>query len=213
MAFLVAACDPLRPPQNPSPSLSIRSRQNGVGACPQIEIGGHLRSGGSRNAQRVALVPPGRRSRSSASNGTSATLNGRCLLLGRRRNVHVLSASSRSTTCRATPSGQPAGPSPNPGPTAVPNTFGFGARRRSCATSQPGHYPDGQKDGNSLFVGIIRASRRDGRDQEPRREPVRASNQISTTPLPSNSLRVDLSRAGAENYGETFRSEVPSRVL
>ncbi len=49
--------------------------------------------------------------------------------------------------------------------------------------------------------------------KNPRREPVRASNQISTTSLPSNSLRVDLSRAGAQNYGETFRSEVPSRVL
>ena len=40
---------------------------------------------------------------SSASNRTSPTLKRRCMLAGRRRNADALSASSRSTTCRVTP--------------------------------------------------------------------------------------------------------------
>jgi len=38
----------------------------------------------------------------------------------RRRNADVVSTSSRSTTCRVTPTRSPAGPSPSPGSTAVP---------------------------------------------------------------------------------------------
>jgi hypothetical protein len=50
--------------------------------------------------------------------------------------------------------------------------------------------------------------------KSPRRGPARASNQISTTSLPSNLIEgLDLSRAGTENYRETLRSVVPSRVL
>ena len=48
---------------------------------------------------------------------------------GQTTEADVLSASSRSTTCRVTPTRSPAGPSPDPGSTAVPYTFGFGARR------------------------------------------------------------------------------------
>ena len=116
--FLVAA---FRSPQVPSrslPSLSIKTRKdtlNRVWACPRI--GTHVRSAGSRNAQRMALVPLWRRSRSSASNRTSSTLKRRCLLPGRRRNANVLSASSRSRPVGSRPPGRPPGRPSNPGST------------------------------------------------------------------------------------------------
>jgi hypothetical protein len=83
--FLGPSCkrrfDPLRFPHNPSPFLSIKTRKDTPERSRSVATSRYPGSIGTRS-QRAALVPPGRRSRSSASSGTSPTLKPQLLVAG-----------------------------------------------------------------------------------------------------------------------------------